>query len=360
MISDIRGSVIMGMRRAILPATLVAAALCLTTSASAARQDSPPYQPAWRAVYQTPDSDAGIGLFSVTAPTADDAWAVGTIGRKHAFGYIVHWNGHRWRPLALPASGFQPWFADSSGPDDVWLFGPDSEGDDTEFFWSAAGWRSVAQPPLTPDDQYPTSGLVVNAADVWLPATPALHWNGQHWEPVTLPRGFALNSFADVGGTIWAAGFPGNGRGGVVVYRLVHGRWRLLRMPHPPGFTVSVVTDGPHSVFVVVTNSFTGSPAVLYWNGRRWKRLPAPSAAPFYFQPVGGYGADGLWLNTNLLWNGSQWLSISQGDGQPVITDYGSIVPIPGTRSTWLVTQACTGPNQGCRGVIWLAGPLPH
>jgi hypothetical protein len=358
-----RGLTLMGMCRVIVPASLAVAAICLPASASVAAQNSPPYQPAWHLVYKTPNADAGIGLFSVTAPAKDDAWAVGTIGSKHATGYIVRWNGHHWRRVALPASGFQPWFVDSSAPDDVWVFGQDGKGEDTAYYRSAAGWQVVPQPPLTPTDQYPTGGLVVNAADVWLPAYPALHWNGQHWQAVTLPRHFVLNGFADVGGTIWAVGFrSGDGRSRVVVYRRRHGRWRWLPMPHPRGFTASIVTDGAHSVFVTVTNDMTSpaGSAVLYWNGRHWRKLPAPSAPPFASQPVGGFGADGLWLNTNLLWNGRQWLYTSQADGQPLVIDYGGIAQIPGIRSSWLATQICTGLKRGCQGEIWVAGKLPH
>lgn len=54
--------------------------------------------PAWRLIWQSP----GDGLKSVTAISKDDAWAVGI--NSHANGYILHWNGHRWRPRACP-----PW-----------------------------------------------------------------------------------------------------------------------------------------------------------------------------------------------------------------------------------------------------------
>ena len=120
------------MRRIVLPASLAIALLSLlsaaSTSASASAQDSPPYQPSWRLVYQTPNSDAGTGLYSVTAPARDDAWAVGSVGRKKTTGYIVRWNGHHWQQVALPAKGFWPFYVDSSGRDDVWVFGSDSSG----------------------------------------------------------------------------------------------------------------------------------------------------------------------------------------------------------------------------------------
>jgi hypothetical protein len=354
-----------GPRRAAVLTSLAAVALCLPASAVA--QDSAPYQPVWHLEYQTPNADAGTGLLSVTAPSKNDAWAVGTIGRKHATGYIVHWNGRHWRRVALPAYGFRPWVVNSSAPDDVWVFGTTRTGNYQVFYRSAAGWQAIPAPPVTPADQYVFGGLVVNAADVWLQSAPVLHWNGQHWQHVRLPRGFELTGFADAGGTIWAVGlrdFSADGQGRVAVYRLHHGRWRSLAMPHRRGFIASVVADRAHSVFVSVTRQKEGfDTTVLYWNGRRWRTLPRAADAPVYFLPVAGFGAKGLWLGTNLLWNGSQWISISQhvdGQAQLVVTDEGGIAQIPGTRSSWLVMPAGTSPKRGLCGQIWVAGRLPH
>jgi hypothetical protein len=346
--------------------TALGVVVLMSVSASALAQDAAPYQPTWHLVRKTPNADAGIGLFSVTAPAKDDAWAVGTIGRKHATGYILHWDGQHWRPVTLPSRGFQPWFVDSSSPDDVWFFGPDSNGDDEAFYRSAAGWQSVPQPPLSPPDQYPTGGLVVNAADVWLPSYPALHWNGQHWKTVHLPRSFELMNFADAGGTIWAVGLDRLGKygvGRVAVYRLRHGQWHWMAMPRPHGFYASVVADGPHSVFVTVTQPGQGitDTTALHWNGRSWRTLPKPPAE-VYFLPVASFGSDGLWLGTSMLWNGSQWVDVNtdvDSQSQLLVTDYGGIAQIPGTRSSWLVMPSCTGPEKGCHGQIWVAGRLP-
>jgi hypothetical protein len=359
------------MRRVAVAASLAVAALYLPTAVvtgagPAAAAPGPPYQPSWRLVYQTPNSDAALGLFSVTAPARDDAWAVGSVGRKQETGYIVRWNGHHWRQVALPARGFQPYYVDSSAPDDVWVFGMDSSGDDAVFHWSASGWQSIPPPPLPQPDLYPTNGLVVTAGDVWLPSGPAMHWNGQRWAAVTLPRGFVAENFADVGGTIWAVGGGPGSKPVARVYRLLRGQWHRLPMPYARGDFENVVVDGPRSVFVTaaVPNSST-APTVLYWNGQGWQKLPEPSATPFSFQPVGGYGSDGLWESTNLLWNGRQWLYPGTTDGAnggvPPIADSGAdLATIRGTKSTWLVTQSCTGVDTGCRGTIWLAGPLPH
>ncbi len=352
----------MRLRRALVATSLAAVVLCQPTVAIA--RASRPYQPVWHLVYQTPNSDAGTGLFGLTAPGKGDAWAVGIIGRKRQAGYIVHWNGRRWLSVTLPAAGFRPWAVDSSAPDDVWVFGQSSTGQDQAFYRSAAGWQAVPRPPLTPLDQYVNGGLVVNAGDVWLMSYPVVHWNGQHWQIVHMPRDFSVSGFADVDGTIWAVGEHSpfvNGQGEVAVYQLRHGQWQRMAMPHPRGFATSVVADGPRSVFVTATRSLSVATSVLYWNGRHWRNLPAPPAE-VYFQPLAAFGADGLWLDTNMLWNGSQWISIwADADGQTMlVTDYGGIAQIPHTRSSWLAMQSCTGPKQGCRGQIWVAGRLPH
>jgi hypothetical protein len=343
------------MRRIVLPVAVTIAALGLSASASASIKDSPPYQPSWRLVYQTPDSDAGLGLNSVTAPARDDAWAVGSVGRKDPTGYVVRWNGYHWRQVALPAKGFEPFYVESSAPDDVWVFGMDGNSD-AVYYWWASSWHAVPAPK--PDDLSPAAGLVVTAADVWLPyGGQSLHWNGAQWQAVKLPRGFVAETFADVGGTIWAVGGLGS-KSVPTVYRLLGGRWNRLPMPYARGDFDNVVVDGPHSVFVVAAVPDASSidpPTVLHWNGSSWRRLPASSSTPYSTQPAASYGANGLWQDSNLLWNGRQWVYPDTGP-----TSAADMATVRGTTSTWLVARACTGFESGCRGEIWQTGPLPH
>jgi hypothetical protein len=357
--------IIVAMRRIVLPVFLAIAALSLSNVASAsavAAQDSPPYQPTWHLVYQTPKADWNSNLEGVTAPARDDAWAIGWLGRKNPTAYIVRWNGYHWRPVALPAKHFNPMYIDSSAPDDVWVFGYDSgigEQHEVVYYWSASGWHSVPSPSPQQQGEWGTGGLVVNAADVWFPISPAVHWNGQRWQTVKLPRGFEVAQFADAGGTIWAIG-TGGSKQVVRIYRLWHGQWKRMSLPYLRGTWLNVVVDGAHSVFVQAATQANSATAVAYWDGSSWRRLPAISDTPFSIHLVASYGASGLWQDSNILWTGTQWLSPESAGGQiPPTAGTGMATP-RGTKSTWLVGQACNGLGKDCRGQIWLAGPTPR
>lgn len=90
-------------------ATVVAAAVSLgmTLGTGAAQAGS---GPVWRVSYRS-HSAVTDPLFSVTAPSRKDAWAVGLTSYRHGKTrpLILHWNGSAWSTVTIPGTAtFKP------------------------------------------------------------------------------------------------------------------------------------------------------------------------------------------------------------------------------------------------------------
>jgi hypothetical protein len=148
--------------------------------------------------------------FFVSAPSRHDIWAVGATmkTRGKPFGQqvdvVMHWNGRSWHTMRLPRIKVNPRFAGisglvASGPRDVWV-------------------------------GIPTGGSGSNLSGL------LLHWNGQRWARVRVPRGvFNQPTGAPVAqdghGGVW---LQGNGPAPAFLLYLYHynnGRWTRFLMP---------------------------------------------------------------------------------------------------------------------------------
>jgi len=172
-----------------------------------------------------------------------------------------------------------------------------------------------------------------------------------------VPRGFTW--LETVGGrgrnNIWAIGLTGK-RQHAAAYRQVYGSWRRASLPRTVGSTDFGVAESPDNVYISVATHADGlSNVVLHWNGSRWRRLPAPPI-PGLLGPVGAANDGGLWDSQADLWNGHKWQDV-YGPGGVIPTSGNAIVPIPGTRSAWMVGNWCTSAK--CRFHVMINGRLP-
>ncbi len=370
----------MGIRLKALIASAAAGALAL--SAGAGMASATAVAPAgWRVIDQLPDGHDTL-LQSVTAPSKDDAWAVGyTVYGRHdskSKPAVFHWNGNHWRNVTIAGTdGFRPLLVESTSPSDVWIFGVVS-GPTTDFALHLVdgSWRELATPgfsgfaaaALGSSNIWLTGAIACTGATVEVCTTSLLHWTGT-WTSVTVPG--EIETLTGAGSHVWAAGINDinpvgsdlrhRGGGGTIVtgkltlLQLSHGTWQQFASTQP---TISDL--GPRSSFAlagargqlwVSTFSAKTRGTLRYWNGSQW----SDHAIPAYGSGVNtlaaslsnGYG-HGIWLGSYVRWTGSRFLTI------PLTTTLvQGVAAVPRSASAW-------GIGQDGRGtLIAVYGPVP-
>lgn len=265
-------------------------------------------------------------LTAVTATSADDIWAAGYERRDGAMDdpdgqYLLHYEGGEWRrqqlPAALDGNIFQPRL-DSSGPDNVWLFGSGDDADSAGVArWDGGGWQRVRRPPgavvdtkvLAPDDVWALSGQ-----------QQAYHWDGGRWSTHELPAdATALGGTS--GDDLWAVGFrsrgPGVGGAGGELNQpaAMHwggASWKITptptyRFPEPVPPEAGAFLDGVEAVsskevWAYGSHDFDHGeveqePAIehilLRWEGSRWHEQKSADRDPCLSRDIVTHGTDG-------------------------------------------------------------------
>jgi hypothetical protein len=122
----------------------------------------------WKAV--APNIGIPYALSGISATSAKNVWAVGNLDQKEVAGVMLHWNGRRWTCALSHERHFQNLAAIStSSPDNAWAVG--SYFDSADRAW-------------------------------------ALHWNGRSWKHVIIPQLGQLRGVAVIphSGNAWAVG----------------------------------------------------------------------------------------------------------------------------------------------------------
>ncbi|MCQ9133115.1 hypothetical protein [Streptomyces hilarionis] len=299
---------------------------------------------AWHIDYRSPEPDAELN--GLTAVSADEAWAVGSIGKPdhRNRSLLLHRVGGRWSPVQPPAElRRDPQLqAAASGPHDVWIHhqdpaplppteatadrryrplpdgadGPDGPSPLPVMRWDGERWRRIPVP-------FPITTLrVVSPRRAWaVDDHGALWgWDGRTWKRTGLPLWVgALDASSP--DDVWAVGTrlttdPPNQ---VAALHYDGRRWRQTRLPEYR-FARDRVLPGETSTLgyvralaaddVWALGSHTWEPEdetatdppfehfFLHWDGRRWQRAPHPPAAAHSaaVQPLASDGAGGLVL----------------------------------------------------------------
>jgi len=218
-------------------------------------------------------------IFQVSAASADDIWAVTTLG-----GFIVHSNGTRWT-IAKQVPGNGEFTGVSAiSRHDTWVFGGGGfTGGLGTWHYNGSHWRR--------DNTATADGLehasAVSRTDIWAiggrltPYTQLYHYDGAKW---TLARGRALTglSFPDIVATsateVWAlAQRTGSALNAAWLYHLRHGRWSKIRLP----WQVSpnrLIPDGAGGFWITgVAVSSSASWLMHVTRSGGWSRIPMPT-----------------------------------------------------------------------------------
>jgi hypothetical protein len=239
------------------------------------------------------------GLFAVSALSASDAWAVGWEDTPAAGALAMFWNGSSWTvvPTPAPATGTRTLESVSAVTrTNVWAVGGQSSGALTEH-WNGSAWKVVAAPGAIPL----TSVKAVSAANVWAVGGHLVeHYNGKRWvrkrTPVT--RTTDLTEVSRVPGTthLWAVGSDtATGKPVAIAYN--GSRW-IAHNPPGRGSLGGVAALGPHDVWACGSASSSSGAAnyTVHWNGSAWSlRHPAGLADGWVENMTRAPGSTQLW-----------------------------------------------------------------
>jgi hypothetical protein len=343
----------------------------------------------WRIFDSPAPAGTDLALYSVTATSADDAWAVGSIAPvAQPLNYqlsVWRWNGESWHNVAVPAGIVQalsgaPFTAvvRASSATDVWIFDSFYLG---AFWihWDGSTW-SYGQFPSAAGGATPaiTAAVLFGPHDVWALGSgggaPYIeHYNGSAWQLSTAPGTWSFYGASGASpADIWAT------TGGPQVVRWNGQRWSPVTLPASvaDGFTpLSVLAQAPGDVWLGGSQlSGAGSgPAVAHWNGTSWTKQPLgpASAQDLTLLRIVPDGSGGLWgLASNnpgpgmtpvwSFWHrtGAHWNEVP---AQPAgtVTDVTDMAHAPGTGSTWAVGLQYTSASPDEEGLILLDGPVP-
>lgn len=359
-------------------AVTVAGALSLTGALAAA----PPASAA-----TTPSASANFigALSSVSAVSANDAWAAGTNGAGESM--LLRWNGTSWAEVTIPrpgTPGLEGVSADSAS--DAWAVGdyitPSSDMRTMALRWNGTTWTQVTTPNPRPSGHgslldslvgvsadSPTDAWAVGFYGVTGSTAPlVLHWTGTAWHRGAFPAPahsevFAVSALS--ASDVWAVGhYLTGGR----LDRILIMHWNgtaWSRMPVPNlGTNLDVLTSvsarSPGDVWAAgsYATATTGNyrTMVLHWNGTTWTHVPSPSPAgpgQNAFSDLAGISADspgdawavGTYGHTTarggtgtpllLHWNGTAWNQVA-GPSSPGNSGLGAVDALSAT-DAWAV-----------------------
>lgn len=231
--------------------------------------------------------NVGVGnshLYGVSAPAANDAWAVGdytdTNGRLQAL--ALHWDGSAWTQVPVPPiatyNSLEAVSAVSAA--DVWAVGYKLSVGPVVYIlhWDGTQWQ--AYPDQFVGIMYGIVAVAANdvwasgiyATDVQLPATQVLHWNGVSWANVPSPNGsdnlnYLYGIDAVSAGDIWAVGYyrSDGGRDEPLVERWNGANWTIVPTQYlKPDFTTLYGVSAVASFDAWAVGSFAYAPESPY------------------------------------------------------------------------------------------------
>jgi hypothetical protein len=254
----------------------------------------------WRVVATPRPMSDPAKLEAVSARTAGDVWAVGTVNDPAPLGestLIEHWDGTRWLVVASPDPGGRDFpdrlhAVDAITADDAWAVGLYWQRNGSSYryrsliaHWDGSTWRAVPNPGTT--ELFGVSA--VTRDDVWAVGTnQRLHWDGRRWTVVPPPAAqlptVVLRSVSAVSSRlVWAVGFVafscGEGQvcGRPVIERYDGTGWSVVPIPDGgQGGLQGVVGVSAGRAWAVGNGGDRGGTLVLRWDGRTWREVASP------------------------------------------------------------------------------------
>ncbi|WP_026412298.1 hypothetical protein [Actinomadura oligospora] len=313
-------------RSAIAMLTLALTATAAPVSAATATA------PKWQR-FDVP-AEIGTNILSVSATGRDDAWAGGLVLKEDSgtpipkppelrrssvrddeecdsagmfSSLMLHWNGRAWTKVAMPEVGRVNQVSASSA-NDVW-----ASADCGLMHWDGHAWTKVAYEPIPGAQQSGSEAVkAVTARDAWMTGGTydsrtevergfVQHWDGKRWRNVPLP---------ELGDSFSLKGIDARG----------------------PDDAWAVGTD------LTENDTRPESLILLHWDGRVWKRVPAPATGDWVNRVtrVRMVSGNDVWISGMvrrgipieevrrpllLHWDGQAWTTAKVPDGRGELQD---------------------------------------
>jgi hypothetical protein len=243
----------------------------------------------------------GVHLGWVSAGSAADAWAVGTINQVKHPGYFgpltVHWNGSTWTnvpdPLPLNPGTALVGVADISSTD-AYTIGNQGSAHGLVEHWDGTAWTRPADQPPFPEPNGDTFAQntvnaisATSASNVWIVGTYlqtvygniwdpySVHWDGTAWNLVTMPQvtGAVFTSADAISpANVWAAG---NSPSGPLIAHWNGTAWTIT--PSPAAGTLTGITARSASDVWAVGYTTGPQTLTLHWDGTTWTTVSSPN-----------------------------------------------------------------------------------
>lgn len=305
-------------------AAVLAVAAAVLPGAVPAQASTLPSQ--WHTAYHL--GIRGGLLTGIMAPAASAVWVTGL--NRSGTGFLLHWNGHRWRLGNMPVPGFHVAAIASSSPRNVWMFGWTTEP--VALRWNGKSWHRISWPGVVGLGPQGLSVLAWN--NVWISeGQQPQHWNGHSWTTVTMPAGCGDEQIGAASTTdVWTVNVPDGPTAQKFVACQWNGRnWRRVEVPHT-GETrfVRLLVVSSASVWV----AGQGSTRSLVWHlsGHSW-HVMTDAGAGDVLVALASYGTSGLWTGEHDVWTGRAWIHPT-GPGH--LTAY-ALTSVPRSAQAWLV-----------------------
>ncbi|MCB9681236.1 MAG: hypothetical protein H6733_07160 [Alphaproteobacteria bacterium] len=222
------------------------------------------------ATWQTPASDLGPALLSVTGTAEGDVW---TVGADAGDGPLVgHLHDGAWERVDVGSAGDLWWiWLPPTGDVQAWAVGA---GGRALAFDGTTWTETVTDPDLTlfgiwgaaPDDVWAVGGDVTGSVDV----AGLFHWDGDTWTRQELPpAAAALTAVFKVWGAaaddVWICGANG------VVAHYDGTAWGMVDAATERTL-LTVAGDGPDNVYAV---GGSGNAEIVHFDGTTWTNVEA-------------------------------------------------------------------------------------
>jgi len=254
-------------------------------------------------VTPTPHPAGGALLYADTAvPKTDEYMAAGEECTSKACpeAYVLSWDGTAWSQMTLPKMGNSTDISSisASSADDAWAVGQQCNNvrgicNPLILHWNGTTWSKVGVPQLKGlyADLY--SVVDISKNDAWAVGSSfegglAINWNGHSWVKVHVPGatgGFntGLDAIARVPGTseIWALV---SASGGQFTLLWDGTKWKGHNFNLKGFYSLSSIAASSTTSAWSVGNSFSKSgtePSLtVRWNGHSWSTVKSPSPSP--------------------------------------------------------------------------------
>jgi hypothetical protein len=269
-------------------------------------------------IMPTPVIGEGSSLYAVsTIPHTRQLWAVGnTLDTQHSpttyQTLAERWDGKQWSVVPTPFFKTDPentsdtlYSVSALSPDNAWAVGVYDNGQglmQTALIehWNGKQWQAMAAPlPANSGISFLYGVTALSAKNVWAVGVAGTkgrdvtlidHWNGTIWSLVAAPSPGTIANFlygvARIGNTnqLWAVGNTLNDGGAyqTLIERWDGKQWSVVASPGTNDNTLqSVAADAPNDAWAVGsdTSGNGDQPLFEHWNGSSWSLVDTPTPA---------------------------------------------------------------------------------